>query len=263
MQTTQEYRESTEEITAAEYRASPVQIARAKKRMSSTLFPRWMLDDSTNVKYMEFLREADAMFQAYPDYVGLAPYGSRFKGSAHKNSDFDIILIAGDSNVYTQNYIRGELEKLATKINIRCGTLSLYSEEYFEGNFKLKSNPHPGTVYSHAAWVLLNPHFLGRPERLSHLRRLARAKHAELQEVLPRGAENNFRDTIGNVLFWEFHHHVELNKTGLTKVGRIKRPDKGLKKLYSRGFSQEDIEEVIEAREKLWRKEAEKLLLGI
>ena len=89
-----------------------VQIAEAKVRMGKQLFPGRLLTGEQDIESDRFLAEADQMLSQRSDYVGVSLCGSRLKGYATPESDFDVLLIAGNSMVDTENQLAAQFRQL-------------------------------------------------------------------------------------------------------------------------------------------------------
>ncbi|GEM_PF-3605791 len=250
---------STEKVTEErlDFKATPEQIARATSRMSSGLFVKETLDGSSDAAYHAFLKEADDMFQrTRPDYIGLAPCGSRFKGYGYEESDFDVAVVAGEMTYLCEDGLNVQVKEIAKKYGKDANIPFHYNESFFASNFNLELDYH--YIYSHAVWPILFP-YIGRQDKLHRLREMARKKHQKHLRHSPSTAEKNFHDCIESALFWEFDFHVEVDKHGVKSI-RVRKHDG--EKIRSRGFSVREIREIIVAREKLWRKRTIKFLMG-
>lgn len=240
------------------------QVNQAVRRIGQQLFPRRLVSGERGCDFSPLLSEINHTLIARSDYVGVAPYGSRCKGYATHTSDFDVLLIAGDSKVGTENQFSSQLNRLGRRVVKRsCSLAHCYSLDYFEINLRTPT-PASNYAYSHAVWPLLYP-LRGRQGVIQRLRGMVRVKHAEYLHKWPASALKNLQEAVSNILFFEWHLHVEITPTGCctltSPIGRHPNNySETVEKLLKRGFTSIDIQRFVEQRGSLWWKRAVRML---
>lgn len=237
-----------------------VDAAKMKAHMANCLFTRRLLNGKRDHAFMAFLDEANRALMARPDYVGLAPCRSRFKGYAMANSDFDILVIAGEGKVVTEEELWKQLASVSSAYGIKACMPFCFSRNYFEANFQIPT-PASNYVYYHAVWPLLYL-LRGRTDAIRRLREMARAKHQEYLSRWPKVALNNLSHSVSDLMYHEWSDGVEVDEMGncsLTK-GVSKSSGATIEKLLKRGFQAKDVVDVIKGHGSLWWARAVKML---
>lgn len=226
----------------------------------SDIFRHYRADKS----YRRFLGEANRMFLGRPDYVALAPCGSRFKGYAVEDSDFDIILIAGDATYVTEGSFSAQLKGLAEGYGKSGACLPFcFNIGYFEANLAVPT-PSANYAYDHAVWPLLYP-LTGKHAAIERLRRLAKAKHAEYRSRWPAAAIQNLRESVRATLYHEWGVHVHVTQNGICtldkQIGYAPfSSSTTVEKCLTRGLSKKDVQGIIESRGRFWWRRAVQVL---
>jgi len=209
-----------------------------------------------DARYADFLLEAHKLLSCRSDYVGLSAYGSQFTGVTTVQSDYDILLIAGDSNVTTQESVEKKLERIAReKFGLKSGIPHFVDRDYFVHNFDQPDEDN--YEYSHAAWRLAYP-LIGDTRELCRLRRLLKHRHRARKRVAPRHAEDSIYRALRDILFYELNYSVERKGNGSLKVKPIKILGTR-EKLLSRGYSVQELQKVAERRAEFWLKRLRRL----
>lgn len=212
-----------------------------------------------------FLSNAHQLLSSRPDYIGLAPCGSRFKGYAVSDSDFDVLLIAGDGLVVTENKLGEQLKALGKNFGKAGGCMPFcYTVDYFETNLACPTTPSPYWLYDHAVWPLLYP-LRGKKSAIQRLRRLAKRRHHDCLSRWPQAALESIQRAVSSVILHEWGLHVKVSTDGgctvSPPIGQC--PNEGgktLEKLLARGFAKRHIQDFVEERGRLWWQRAVTML---
>lgn len=240
-------------------------VLEAGQRIGRCLFSRRLLNGEMDTELKLFLNEANQLLSGRPDYIGLAPCGSRFKGYAIDDSDFDVLLIAGDGLVVTENALGEQLKTLGKRFGkVGGGCIPFcYTSGYFEANLACPT-PSPAWLYDHAVWPLLYP-LRGKNSAIQRLRRLAKRKHRDCFSRWPQAALESIQRVVSSVIFHEWGLHVKVAPDGgctvSPPIGQC--PNKGgqtLEKLSERGFAKKHIQYFVEKRGRLWWERATAVL---
>lgn len=229
-------------------------------KMGEVLFCPWNHEGEANMEYLEFLREVnDHMLKHCEDYVAISGYGSQFKAYANEGSDFDIIFIGADSKVDTMNKLGAEAKEIGKKYGKEVNCPFFRSKEFIEANLNPKGTSHPDTAtYSHAVWFLAFP-LIGNKDEIARLRMMAKEKHDKRILLNPESAKKNFNDAIKDILYWEFNGiHIKIDDNGIQEL--VIEDRSTIEKMKLRGITEEQIREVIIARERMWRQRIKELL---
>ena len=242
----------------------PRNVRTPESPLREALFYPWDVEGRPNLEYLEFLRELSDELLKRPDYIALTGFGSQFKGYANKESDFDVLLIAGDGKLTTKN----EILKIIQTVSQKYGKNppdewclpEICSKDYFEINLDPSRTGRPNESYYNALWPLAFP-LIGRKKEINRLRNLAHQKHlAYLNSQYPDCAKRNVEEAIREIIRRELGVDCRVSTEDLRDPKKIifdKKPsgEKGtFKKMTERGFSEEELREIVVAREKLWRK---------
>ena len=212
------------------------------------LFPE--RSPSSDPNYRSFLSIANEYLSGRSDYVALAPYGSQLKGVVTSESDFDVLLIAGDAKVSTDEEINKELDELALKhFGKKANSPLILSYDFFTCNFKQEKTSY--AEYSHAAWMLAYP-FIGNLSKIAELRDMVKKRHLGRRSVHKKHAQENLESAIHMIIFWELGIDYRGNPINFRAVREISQ------KLIDRG-PKIDMYELLAMRKEFWRKRMEVL----
>lgn len=201
-----------------------------------------------SIEYRNFLTEVDVTLRKRADYVGVAPYGSQFKGVNKESSDFDVILIAGDGSFDTQASLNILLNSVAAKYDKTAHAFEMWDASFFEANFRSEF----GHAYYHVLWPLAYD-FIGKPDKLKHLGALAKKKHAQAKKIDPRFAENSLTSAVHDLIYWELGVHVAFVGDTIVRSS-ISKYDENAEKIMARGYSRTDLRDIAVARAHMWLK---------
>ncbi len=234
------------------------------RRIGSCFFCRQLLSGKTDANYELFLNEANHTLLERSDYVGLAPCGSRFKGYATEDSDFDVLLIAGDGTVITEHKLGNRLKEIAAKFGKTSDCLPFcYTNLYFKVNLASPTSSSQ-YAYDHAVWPLLCP-LRGKTLLIQQLRMMAKRKHQEYLSKWPKAALDNIKHIVVNVIYHEWGLHIHVTREGLCTV----TPPIGecpnnhsitIEKCLARGLTKQAIKHGVERRGYLWWQRAISIL---
>ncbi len=205
--------------------------------------------------YTHFLKSVHSALLERPDYVGVAPCGSQFKGCTIESSDYDVVLIAGDSKVTTENELGELVKQIGETYGKKADLVHTWTTEHFEINFFEKGSR---TMYGHALWPLAYP-FIGRTDVLKKFNVLARIRHLSAKRTDSHFAQGNLHEAVHSLIYWELGVHVSFVGSTIIRSS-ISRHNETAEKILSRGYSRRELQDIAVTRTHMWLGRMEKLV---
>jgi len=164
--------------------------------------------------YVSFLRDVNLELSKREDYVAVGPYGSQFTGYALPDSNFDVILLAGDASLKVEHEFAELVAGIGNKYGKQARVVHSWSSDFCPANFNSR---HFRAEYGHALWPLTYP-LIGRHEKISEFRKLVTSRHHMMLESSPRFAHDTVANGVHELLFWEMHVHAGFTSDQVTSI---------------------------------------------